>query len=331
MQKFLVYGIVVLALVFIGWYVYPGEESGTPPLNADLYPLYQGASWGDVQAKSTADGPAYEVVSTPFTDIANLAEKFLPFTAHYENVLTKAGWVRDDSRAAGGPGAEITYYTKGDQFIIVSFRSDFKVKHPDAPSECPCDLRFSLVSGTQTGPTPAQIEALHVYEDTALGFRLRLPTEISSTGNDLLYRVDTAYEYTARGPGAAIAGVKFTIPPSMAAGTNLSRDSYISVEQLPPGESCDAAAFMADPSAKSRRVTEGAVSYSVASSADAAVGNRYEETVYARADSSPCIAVRYFIHYAAIENFPEGSVKQFDKAALLQEFDQIRRTLALKK
>ena len=33
--------------------------------------------------------------------------------------------------------------------VIVFFSSDFKVKNPDAPSECPCDVQFSLISGTQ--------------------------------------------------------------------------------------------------------------------------------------------------------------------------------------
>jgi hypothetical protein len=123
--------------------------------------------------------------------------------------------------------------------------------------------------------------------------------------------------------------VKFTIPTSDAAGTNLAGDTYVSVEHLPAGQACDAAAFMPDPGAKSETVREGVLSYSVASSTGAGAGNRYEEWVYARLDSNPCIAVRYYIHYAAIENFPAGAVKEFDETSLLQEFDQIRRTLAL--
>jgi len=66
-----------------------------------------------------------------------------------EEKLTAAGWVRDMSREAGGPGAEVSVYTKGEQFIVVMFQSLFKVKHADAPSECPCDVTFSLMSGTQ--------------------------------------------------------------------------------------------------------------------------------------------------------------------------------------
>ncbi len=335
MSNNLLYTIIVLVLVIGGWYWYANQQIGTASLHPDLYPLYSGATWGEVQAKTTSDGAGYEVVSVPFTDITNLAEKFMPFETYYENTLTAAGWVRDMSREASGPGAEISVYTKGDQFIIVSYHSDFKVDKPDALSECPCDLQFSLMSGTQTGPTPAEIAAARTYRDTALGFTVILPTAISPSKSDSLWSVDSAYEYQAGGPGTSIAGVKFSIPTSLAAGTNLSNDSYISVEHLPAGSppagGCDTAVFMQDPSAQSHTVREGVLSYSVASSTGAAAGNRYEETVYARLDSSPCIAVRYFIHYAAIQNFPEGEVREFDKTALLEEFDQIRRTLALGK
>ncbi len=329
MNKLFISFVVVLALLFGGWYWYVGQgPQAVSPLDAGLYPLYAGASWGEAQEKVTADGPAYGIVSAPFIDITNIAQEAMPFTKYYDDKLVAAGWSRDMMREAGGAGAGVSFYTKGDQFIVVSFHSIFKVKHPDAPSECPCDLTLSLMSGTQVGPTPAEQAALRVYRDEALGFSLTLPTPIAPSASDSQYGVDTTYEYTAQGPAKSIAGVKFTIPKSRAAGTNLSSDSYISVEHMPSG-ACDAAAFMSDTSAKSRRIREGVLSYSVASSTDAAVGNRYEETVYALVGSSPCIAVRYFIHYGAIENFPQGEVKEFDKAALLEEFDQIRRTLAI--
>ena len=183
--------------------------------------------------------------------------------------------------------------------------------------------------GSSTVPNPPAQQTANVYQDPTLGFSITLPTALASSTSDSLYSVDTSYEYQAQGPGKAIGGVKFTIPGSMATGTNLASDSYISVEHLAAGQTCDASTFALDPSIKSQTVTDGGISYSVASSSDAGAGNRYEETVYALSGSSPCIAVRYFIHYGAIQNYPEGAVQQFDKAALLQTFDQIRRTLAL--
>jgi hypothetical protein len=51
--------------------------------------------------------------------------------------------------------------------------------------------------------------------------------------------------------------------------------------------------------------------------------------VYAIPGTKPCTAVRYFIHYSVFENYPPGTVKAFDHAALVATFDAIRRTLRI--
>ncbi len=176
-----------------------------------------------------------------------------------------------------------------------------------------------------------EVPVTYEYKDTTLGFKITFPLAFSSTSNDSLYRIDETYTYTAIGPGKSISGVKFTIPKAMTAKTNLSADSYLSVEHLPSDQSCDAIAFLGDSTTESKSIREGTFSYLFASSSEAAAGNRYEEHVYALADSDPCIAVRYFIHYTAIENYLEGTVIEFDKVALLKNFDRIRKTLELSK
>lgn len=157
-----------------------------------------------------------------------------------------------------------------------------------------------------------------VYQSSE-GFSIRYPEG---------FTVDESYQYQALGPGKDIAGIKFTIPLASVAGTNLSSDSALSVETLPRVETCDASLFLGQ-GVKSREVDDVGVTYSVASSTDAAAGNRYEETVYALPGTNPCIAVRYFIHYGAIENYPPEAAHAFDKAALLTQLDSIRRTLTV--
>jgi hypothetical protein len=115
----------------------------------------------------------------------------------------------------------------------------------------------------------------------------------------------------------------------LASSTNLSTDTYLSVEQREPGASCNAGDFLGMPNVNSVVVTENGVEYSVASTTDAGAGNRYEEYVYALVGTEPCMAVRYFLHYSAIENFPEGVVMEFDKPALLATFDVVRRSLVV--
>jgi membrane-bound inhibitor of C-type lysozyme len=156
-----------------------------------------------------------------------------------------------------------------------------------------------------------------IYSNGTQEFSIRYPE--GST-------VDEGYQYQALGPGKNIGGIKFSIPASVASGTNLSPDSYLSVEEIPQASSCSAALFL-DQGAMAHAVSDGATTYSVASTTGAGAGNRYEETVYALPGTNPCVAVRYFIHYGVIGNYPAGSVKEFDRAALLAQFDAMRRTL----
>jgi membrane-bound inhibitor of C-type lysozyme len=157
------------------------------------------------------------------------------------------------------------------------------------------------------------------YESGAAGFSIRYPEG---------YSADADYEYQALGPGKAIPGVKLTIDPSIAAGTNLAADSYLSIERIPRGESCTASRFLAS-GAAAAAVKDAGTTYSAARSTEAAAGNRYEESVFALLGTDPCIAVRYFIHYSVLENYPPGAVRAFDRDALIGQFDAMRHTLIL--
>ncbi len=176
-------------------------------------------------------------------------------------------------------------------------------------------------------PASSQNDTTHVYQNSMMGFSLRLPSIASSEGADG-YKVDESYKYQALGPGKDIFGTKFTIPKLLSAGTNLSSDSYISVEEIPKASNCSASLFVA-PGSAVEKITDNGISYSVATTSDAGAGNRYDETVYAIPGTNPCVAVRYFIHYSAFENYPAGSIKQFDEQALIASFDQIRMTLVI--
>src|SRR6185437_9066269 len=104
----------------------------------------------------------------------------------------------------------------------------------------------------------------------------------------------------------------------------LSTDTSLSVESI-PGRSCKPAQFV-DPAENVHKRHAAGRTYIAASSEDAGAGNRYETQLFVVAGS--CLAVRYFIHYAAIENFDPGTVKAFDRARLLRTFDAIRATSA---
>jgi membrane-bound inhibitor of C-type lysozyme len=182
----------------------------------------------------------------------------------------------------------------------------------------------TITEGTQPTYTCIQLAndpggLPQAFESGSQGFSLRYPSG---------YAADDGYKYQALGPGKEIYGTRFTIDPAIATGTNLSPDSYLSVEEIPQASDCSAALFV-QPGAEVTGLSDGDLTYSYASTTDAGAGNRYEEEIYAMPGTNPCVAVRYFIHYAAIENYPEGSVQEFDRTKLLDQFDAMRRTLMI--
>ncbi len=145
------------------------------------------------------------------------------------------------------------------------------------------------------------------------------------------YTVNRGYTYQGLGPGKSIQGTSYTIPASYTEGTNLSSDTYLSVEfpseSITEGE-CDASRFIPS-GASSRVVKEGGTLYTMVDMGDAGAGNRYEEIVYAITNSLPCVGIRYFIHSTLVENYEPGTVTAFDRDALIREFDIIRRSIQL--
>lgn len=140
------------------------------------------------------------------------------------------------------------------------------------------------------------------------------------------YIVNPSYTFDIS-PEKRVEGVSFTVDPRMASGTNLGTDTRITVESIPTLSSCNAAAYL-DGSHTPFTVVERGKTYSVATSSGAGAGNFYEEVVYVRTDNlGPCPAVHYYIHNLNIQNFPEGTVVEYDRFKLLEEFDKLRLSL----
>jgi len=141
------------------------------------------------------------------------------------------------------------------------------------------------------------------------------------------FTVDENYFYQGV-PNKPIAGVKFTIPMTMATGTNLSSDSYVSVEWLPRATLCTGDIFVLQ-NVRAESMTDEGRTYSHATTSGAAAGNLYEEHLYAFPNSKPCTAVRYYIHTTSLANYEPGVVQEYDRAKLLEAFDSIRRSVTL--
>lgn len=174
-----------------------------------------------------------------------------------------------------------------------------------------------LAASAAAGAAPAGWKP---YTDPKIGFTIAYPPG---------WTVNTHHESVSRGPDYPIPGVSFQIPPAMAAGTNLSPDqTFIAVESQ-TGRNCKAAQFL-DPVENEHSLKADGRIYDAASSGDAGAGNLYETRLFVIVGTSPCIAVRYFIHSTNISNYDPGTVKAFDEKKLIAAFDAIRATLRLK-
>lgn len=184
---------------------------------------------------------------------------------------------------------------------------------------------YFLLKGKNMALTPQQ-------SSTPSAMQVATSTYATSTFSVVYpsdYTVDESYTYTQVNPKKPISGVKFTIPGTMATGTNLAADTYLSVEWLPHAKKCTGDIYLAANVQPETMTDVNGVEYSLATSSGAAAGNLYEEMVYALFGSSPCTAVRYWIHSSNIDNYTPGAVQPFNRDALLAGFDKIRRSLML--
>lgn len=215
-------------------------------------------------------------------------------------------------RAISGSG--IRYANADSSFIFWSKGNTAFVEEGPAQTQ--------TYTGCVTASDVPGEEDWNTFASSTLGISVRYPED---------YTVDTRYAYADAGPGAQMHGIKLLVPPALTQGTNLASDTGVSIEELPHLADCSALAFL-EPEAS--RATESSysdegVQYDLATTSGAAAGNYYEEQVYAIRGSSPCTAVRYFLHSGNIANYDPGTVEEFDRQALLSQFDRIRESLVL--
>ena len=292
---------ILIALVGAGWWYYANNP--TPTTTTQQPQPVASVAFACDAGKSIA-ATFYQGSSTPSADPAQP-----PTPGGSVTVNLSDGRTATLPQTISGSGIR---YANADQSLIFWGKGNTAFVE-EGPNQDQTYTGCIIVSPDASGLLT------QIYATSTAGFTLRFPQG---------YTVNQNYTYQALGPGKDISGVKFTIPTTTAAGTNLSKDSYVSVEWLPKSTTCLASEFLS-PGAKTATFSDSGVGYSVATSSDAGAGNLYDEAVFAIPGTSPCTAIRYFIHSTQIANYPAGTVVAFDKAKLITEFDFIRRTLVL--
>jgi membrane-bound inhibitor of C-type lysozyme len=294
-----IFTIIVLAIIV---YVVSQNHTPTTPSPEVVVPTPASQVAYACDSGKTIQATYYQGESTPSTspDQPPVPGGSVALTLSDGRSMTLAQTLSADGSRYANPDESFVFWSKGNGALVLENNQ-----------------QKSYIGCVTVTPDPGSLP--QVYQNGTEGISMRYPTG---------YTVDEFYKYQALGPGKDIYGTKFTIPASVASGTNLGSDSYISIEQIPKAKTCSASLFLS-PGAKVSILSDAGTDYSYGTSADAGAGNRYDETVYALPGTNPCTAIRYYIHYAAIENYPTGAVKEFDEQALTNQFDQIRQTLVV--
>ncbi len=171
--------------------------------------------------------------------------------------------------------------------------------------------------------SPTNLLINTTYKSSKYGFSVDYPND---------YTLNENYSNDSIVTGVTFSGVQFKIPTSFATGTNMnSNTTEVSIEQKTGVAACTANEFLNTTNTLTT-ITDQGVEYSVGTLSEGAAGSAYEQKVFALTKSSPCLAVRYFIQSGNIGNYPaEAGIIEFNKAALTNAFDTIRRSLTITK
>ena len=153
------------------------------------------------------------------------------------------------------------------------------------------------------------------------GFALRVPLTAS---------VETDTQENGQLDMIPDAAVVISINPNEFKGTNLGDASLsIGVSKAPDIVTACSKGQAAQGEKAAGTATLGGVKFSRFTFEDAGVGNRYASTIYRGMSDGSCYEIVEFLHWAAIENFSPGAVKEFDRRGVEAELNAIARSFAI--
>jgi hypothetical protein len=171
------------------------------------------------------------------------------------------------------------------------------------------------------GHARADDPATKLYSDPQYGFSLRYPaTATITTGSQAEGELDLT-DTTA-----------VVVKPTLAAykGTNLGEASVaVGVSADPGTVAACAAGTPAQGEKPVGTIALGGIEFTRFTFEDAGVGNRYASTSYRAVSAGTCYEIVEFLHWAVLENYSPGAVKQFDRAKIEARLHAITRSFAL--
>jgi hypothetical protein len=177
-------------------------------------------------------------------------------------------------------------------------------------------LAVLLVAATLS---PA-IAADKTYKDRH-GFSLRVPSTAS---------VEPDTQENGQLDLIPDAAVVVSIDPNAYKGTNLGNASVsVGVSKDPDIVAACGSGQAAQGEKPAGTATLGGVKFTRFTFEDAGAGNRYTSTIYRATSGGNCYELVEFLHWAAMDNFSPGAIKEFDRAKIEAELHTIVTSFAL--
>ena len=118
----------------------------------DVYPLYESLNWGGetpiTKTLGTTTVQGFEVESQDIQNVTDISSYAVPFRRYFDEILTARGWKHEPIYDADGAGSSEWTYTKGNQYIALSYESTSLNKATNQPFSCPCTTTFEIFSGS---------------------------------------------------------------------------------------------------------------------------------------------------------------------------------------
>lgn len=167
---------------------------------------------------------------------------------------------------------------------------------------------------------PAFAASTKLYNDRH-GFSLHVPVSAS---------VETDTQENGQLDLISTAAVVVSLDPNEFKGTNLGDASVsVGVSNDPAIVAACGAGQAAQGEKPAGTATLAGVKFARFMFEDAGAGNRYASTVYRGVAHGNCYELVEFLHWAAIENFSPGAIKEFDRAKIESELQAITHSFAL--
>jgi hypothetical protein len=114
--------------------------------------------------------------------------------------------------------------------------------------------------------------------------------------------------------------------------TNLSEAYFLLGQSDDPQQvsTCAQPASLGGPETAVGEVDINGITFTRSEVQGAAAGNIYEQIYHRAPHNGVCYEITFFVHYANIGVYEPGTVKEFDRVALLRKFDQTLSTLMVK-